>query len=171
MASILGVQELQHTNGTTAATIDSSGRILQPAKPFFSAWRSSALNYTSSISTVVYNEEVEDVGSNYDNTTGIFTAPVDGVYLFSAGASIGANFTQSRYFIIQFYLNNTTAVFKNRDAAIEDAGTGQDYAAVELTGMVKMDANDTMRVRVEIENSNAAYVSDRSNFFTGVLIG
>ena len=33
MASIIGVENLQHTNGTTAATIDSSGRILQPAKP------------------------------------------------------------------------------------------------------------------------------------------
>lgn len=33
MASIIGVETLQHTNGTTAATIDSSGRILQPAKP------------------------------------------------------------------------------------------------------------------------------------------
>jgi len=30
MASIIGVETLQHTNGTTAATIDSSGRITTP---------------------------------------------------------------------------------------------------------------------------------------------
>ena len=30
----LGVQTIQHTNGTDAMTIDSSGRILTPARPF-----------------------------------------------------------------------------------------------------------------------------------------
>jgi len=37
MASELGVQTIQHTNGTDAMTIDSSGRALQPALPRFSA--------------------------------------------------------------------------------------------------------------------------------------
>ena len=38
MASIIGVQELQHTNGTSAMTIDSSGRVTMPVVP---AWRVS----------------------------------------------------------------------------------------------------------------------------------
>ena len=35
MTSILGTQSIQHPNGTTAATIDSTGRILTPARPAF----------------------------------------------------------------------------------------------------------------------------------------
>ena len=35
MASELGVQTIQHTNGTDAMTIDSSGRVLTPARPLF----------------------------------------------------------------------------------------------------------------------------------------
>ena len=33
MASILKVENISHTNGTAAMTIDSSGRILTPARP------------------------------------------------------------------------------------------------------------------------------------------
>ena len=36
MTSILGTESIQHPNGTSAATIDSTGRILQPAVPAFS---------------------------------------------------------------------------------------------------------------------------------------
>ena len=32
MASEIGVQTIQHTNGTDAMTIDSSGRVSQPQK-------------------------------------------------------------------------------------------------------------------------------------------
>ena len=33
MASVLKVNELQHTGGTSALTVDSSGRVNQPALP------------------------------------------------------------------------------------------------------------------------------------------
>ena len=36
MASTLKVQNIAHTGGTTALTVDSSGRILQPVKPILS---------------------------------------------------------------------------------------------------------------------------------------
>ena len=36
MASILKVNEIQHTGGTTALTVDTNGRLLTPARPAFS---------------------------------------------------------------------------------------------------------------------------------------
>ena len=36
MSNLL-VQNIKHTNGTTAQTVDSSGRILTPARPAFRA--------------------------------------------------------------------------------------------------------------------------------------
>ena len=48
MTSILKVSEIQDpTNGNTALTIDSSGRILTPNRPMVS-YRSANNNYTSS---------------------------------------------------------------------------------------------------------------------------
>ena len=82
MASELGVQTIQHTNGTDAMTIDSSGRILTPARPsFFVSHDPSStvgLNGTLNFNTVHSN-----TGSHFDITNDRFVAPVAGFYHFS----------------------------------------------------------------------------------------
>ena len=49
MSSKLGVQNIAHTNGTNAMTIDSSGRVLQPTKPAFMARGFGSLHTASSL--------------------------------------------------------------------------------------------------------------------------
>ena len=41
MASEIGVQKIQHTNGTDAMTIDSNGVVTRPVVP---AWRATAIH-------------------------------------------------------------------------------------------------------------------------------
>ena len=41
MASTLKVNEIQHTSGTTALSIDTGGRVLQPTKPAFKGFAES----------------------------------------------------------------------------------------------------------------------------------
>jgi len=57
MAGIVGLTELQHTNGTSAATIDASGRILTPARPSFHARKSSSSGSEGFTGVVVFDEE------------------------------------------------------------------------------------------------------------------
>lgn len=72
--------------------------------PFFNAFLSSSVaNVTgdSTAYTIICDTEVSDIGSDYDNTTGKFTAPVDGVYHFDYAAAVnnmGAAHTNGRYF-------------------------------------------------------------------------
>mgnify|MGYP000719221389 CR=1 FL=1 len=84
MASIIAVNELQHSNGTTAATIDSSGRILQPAKPAFKATCASQTIAHGTFTLMDATTSVFNVGSHYSTSTKTFTAPVDGLYYFYA---------------------------------------------------------------------------------------
>ena len=49
MSSTIGVQNIAHTNGTNAMTVDSSGRVLQPTKPAFMARGYGSLNTASSL--------------------------------------------------------------------------------------------------------------------------
>ena len=87
MASEIGVQTIQHTNGTDAMTIDSSGRINQPAKPIMSCksdngatnltstgmwWRDSVNGGTTFL--------VNQGGITHNGSDGKFTLPVTGIY-------------------------------------------------------------------------------------------
>ena len=95
MASIIAVNELQHTNGTTAATIDSSGYVTKPKLAAFYVYCQNTadenlktnlthtIGNTSDFTTVT---EYTDTDNCFNATTGEFTAPVNGTYSFSAGA-------------------------------------------------------------------------------------
>lgn len=81
MASIIGVETLQHTNGTTAATIDSSGRVALSNRPYaFADFNGSAYVSKTSGSTLVFDNAIHNDGGHYNTGTGVFTCPVAGLY-------------------------------------------------------------------------------------------
>ena len=79
MSNLL-VQTIKHTNNTTALTVDSSGRVLTPARPAFFARATSNITATGIIvfDTATYNQ-----GGHYNTSNGTFTCPVAGLYLFN----------------------------------------------------------------------------------------
>ena len=97
--STIKVNEVQHTGGTTAQTIDSTGRILTPARPAFSVfYDSSGTEGVGNNTQVVFTGVHKNIGSHYNTSTGKFTAPVSGFYHFnlvgfgsnSSGGSVSA---------------------------------------------------------------------------------
>ena len=84
MASILKVNTIQDaTNSNTAMTIDSSGRVLTPAKPSFCAYEDSGGHQIDATNTIRYQTTTCNVGNHYNTSTYKFTAPVAGAYYFS----------------------------------------------------------------------------------------
>jgi len=84
MSNLL-VQNIKHTNGTTAMTIDSSGRPAYPNRVAFEAWYTgSNLSFsTGSDQALVYNNVTQQGGTNYSTSTGKFTVPITGFYCFT----------------------------------------------------------------------------------------
>jgi hypothetical protein len=94
MSKIL-VNELAHTNDTTAFTVDSSGRVAMPNKIALNVgFNSTSGNYTANVTSLgltscvpfnfVTQGGTNGTHPNWSNTTHAFTAPIAGAYLVSA---------------------------------------------------------------------------------------
>lgn len=149
MASIIGVQELQHTNGTSAMTIDSSGRILTPARPAFSGTHINSGGNTGLTGTVIMNTASFNIGNHYDTSTGIFTVPVTGIYRYSfsgffsnsTGANVAAN-TQSTV-ALQTDASGSFDYYQGVTVNIVSSGY---YANASFSGLISATASDQLKI-------------------------
>ena len=159
MASEIGVQTIQHTNGTDAMTIDSSGRVgLSSPVAFFVRSGNSTTSSGSVItswSTPVVNE-----GSGFSTSTGRFTAPVAGIYVLSFTILADADAIQTNIYLRK----NGSNYLKAR----EDTRNSR-YQTISGTAVMSMAANDYADLQV-VGNDLGGHGDEWHNF-TGFLLG
>ena len=137
----LDVNTIRHTNGTTALTIDTAGRIQQPTKPAFSVLvgaTTTGKDFTSGPQALDEFTLIEfNIGSHLVLNSGNakFTAPVGGVYSFNSMLQLGGHTTAthaSSYFII----DSTFSGSHNRyHRSINDIA-GEDYFTAESAAII-----------------------------------
>ena len=81
--STLNVNTIANLSGTTAATIDSGGRITEPAKPAFRVFKRSSSGTGGAGGDLTFNNVSFNIGSHWDTSNNYFVAPVAGIYLFN----------------------------------------------------------------------------------------
>lgn len=98
--------------GNTLWQMTPTGQRTMPLQPCFSANQNTGHNSVTgnnTLYTVVYNQMDFQQGAGYNNATGIFTAPVTGIYHFEAYAIMGNFAPNGTYLSIQITLSSGTS--------------------------------------------------------------
>ena len=157
MASELHVDAIKHSGGTSAMTIDSTGRVLTPARPAFHADSSThqgsgTYTFTDYTASGIgrFNQ-----GGHLNLSTGIFTVPIAGVYTFGFVFRDTQNTTGRK--IGRIYLNDTDFEVAENDGIYSDIGGSLTYL---------LSANDTVRLATHPAGDQFGAVR-----FSGFLVG
>lgn len=156
MSTSDGILKYDGTSLVTSSTalIDSSNRKTNSAQSSFFATNSATqLNVTgdNTIYQTIPNTEIFDQNSNYNNATGVYTAPIAGKYLFLC--TIAVQELSATNTTDQSYIYTTK---KNYDSNWFNwyAGRGSSYMMQDIILIADMDAGDTSTLRVRCGATN-----------------
>ena len=123
-------------------TIDGgTGAVTHPKQPSFNAYAPAV---TSGDATIIFGTERHDTGGDYNHTTGIFTAPVAGVYQFHVYVLMDPG--NNEYGRVLFRINNTGSSMEQYGDNLTYVAGQPAYFGLGLSLVLYMSANDNIRV-------------------------
>tara|TARA_Y100000015_G_C2345330_1_gene67953 strand:- start:51 stop:542 length:492 start_codon:yes stop_codon:yes gene_type:complete len=163
MSSVLKVDAIQNTAGTSALTIDSNGVVTTPStsRPAFMARRTTV---SASSGIVLFDNAVLNQGSHYNTTDGKFTAPIAGLYSFSTVVLSDMGGTDN-YFQLSLLINGTSYA-KMQDYSYED-----NDSSGSLSVVASLSASDYVQVNFNQPYYGATSAASNFTYFSGFLLG
>jgi hypothetical protein len=157
---------------TVTGDLSVAGNYTNSAQPAFQARKSAnATNATgdNTAYTMTYDTERFDQGSDYNNSTYTFTAPVTGKYQFNVQVLIAGLASAHTYGNIDIITSNRT--YFTQSPLESDVVATQ---TLEYSMLADMDAADTAYVTVRVSGSTKTVTvegaTDGTNHFTGYLV-
>lgn len=172
MTSILKVTEIQDpTNSNKALEIDTSGRILTPARPAFSCRPTSAIaRTTTGWQTVDFDTVDFDIGSNL-HADGYYVCPVEGIYQFNFRIRFDSIGTGFLIMALAPELSGTPSSSGPLylSTYVIDGTPPSNYQSLMTSTTFKFDAGDTVVPRYY--TSDTSYTISTASSFSGFLVG
>jgi len=175
MASIIKVNTIQDaTNSNTAMTIDSTGRILTPARPAFRATIAGSSSSHGDQGVLIFETEDFDTGGNYDHTNGTFTAPIAGIYHFmfrSLTATTNGGVASNDGDVVFADIQKNGSNVSGTRAYSYFASAGAHHATLMINQILQLSATDTIRINVPQEFVYSDTNAQNDPTFQGYLLG
>jgi hypothetical protein len=165
--SILRVDQIQHSTGTAALTIDSSGRILTPNRPSFHATGTVTETAITTSTKLPFNTKYFDSGNNYDAINFRFTAPVSGTYYFYL-SYLTFNVADPNYATLTLGKNGTTSNAFGFSRRINASQNDRN-----LSTLLELNVNDYIEpfLNINIAGTYYYYLLGGHAHFFGYLVG
>jgi hypothetical protein len=152
--------------GKEAVSVTAAGEVTMPYQPSFWAFLNG--NWTSWIpnnqtQVVPFDQAYYNIGNNYNTSTGLYTCPVAGVYVFTCGVYVGVSSVEQTW-LVKNGVRQPTLGFAN-------AGTSGDRSVG--TFIVRCAANDTIGIcpYANTPTTSTVFANFHHSFFLGTLIG
>lgn len=181
MASILKYNKAQHTNGTDAISIDTSGNVTvtQPLQStIMPAWRvaldaDQSVTAASTWTKVEFNtiDDASEYVFNQDVTFSGGTATIThaGIYQVNTSVRVDSLTADSGYFILAFRINGATTGVS--DTYFLSQRYGASYQSFTLSDIFKCAVGDTLDVWGFSSNDASWHYNGNVGHFSGARIG
>jgi hypothetical protein len=144
----------------------ADGYITKPLLPCFSVQLSAhQSNMATSPTTITFNTERIDRGSDFDTTTYTFTAPVTGVYQLQANMAWG---DMPAAGIFYFYIVTSNRTYSTYFSDVRYDASGYMHLCVSV--LADMDAADTAYCQQQQVGAAAVTDVQSVSFFSGYLV-
>jgi len=174
--STLGIENIEHTNGTSAMTVDTSGRIAMPKVPAFAVRGYGSIQNNATINgltlasgtDMIYNYTQIDINRDnaFDNSTGIYTVPVAGLYQIQAGFGYKSS---SNYMAIRLFA--TTSDPTNYGYIGTWANNDNNHTGRQLATIVEATVGQQFGLAMSDQYSNPSTADKSYLWFSAYLIG
>ena len=173
--STLGIENIEHTNGTTAMTVDNAGRVFQPQKPAFSVRGYGSSFHVITVNGVTLHANAQIInnwqsveinrGNAFNAATGVYTVPVAGLYQLHAGFGYKSS---SNYMKIMIYA--TSSDEDNHGFISTWANNDNNHTGRQLSTIVEASVGQEFAMGMSDNYSNP-HTTTAYLWFSGYLIG
>ena len=161
------------TNDNVRMTIANSGEITYPYQPCFSAYLSAYQYNIADNGTIIFDAEAFDVGSDFNTTTGTFTAPVTGKYLLTYSVDVSSLDSAASYYWLKLITSNRNYYAPFIPTSLLLSSDGR--MTFQNTVVADMDASDTAYITLDrsggVTQADIVGGGSQYSWFHGYLLG